>query len=81
MKIIIIVNLYLEIGIINGKIGYVKIFHFQNDIEWNMIIKYLRLLCFNERIKKHETLQDTTFKGLLKNVIPIISITRKLQYE
>jgi hypothetical protein len=43
-----------------------------------MVIKYPRLLNYNELIKKHETLQDTTFQGLPKNVIPIIFITKKI---
>jgi hypothetical protein len=64
-----------------GQLVSIKIFHFQNYIEWNMIIKYPRLLNFNELIKKHEILQDTTFKGLPKNVIPIISISKNLQFE
>lgn len=61
-----------------GQLVMLKIFHFQNHIEWNMVIKYPHLLNFNELIKKHETLQDTTFQGLPKNVIPIIFITKKI---
>jgi hypothetical protein len=54
-----------------GQLVVLKLFHSQNHIEWNIIIRHTHLLNLNEFIKKHETLQDNTFKGLPKNVIPI----------
>jgi hypothetical protein len=35
----------------------------------------------NEFIEKHDTLQDITLKGLPKNIIPIVPISKTFQHH
>jgi hypothetical protein len=85
MKVITIENLHPKLGMVNGTINSIQNISI-NKSQWiqrNHSIHpptnfYVDL---NELIEKHDILQDITLKGLPKNVIPIISISRTFQYH
>jgi ATP-dependent exoDNAse (exonuclease V) alpha subunit len=85
MKIIIIENIYSKFIIVNGSIKYVENLSFTNskwiqrDITMHPPINVL--VNFNNFIEKNIKLQNIKLEGLLKNVIPIIPISRNLQYH
>jgi hypothetical protein len=80
MKITTIKNLYFQLRIFNGNIGYIKNIAL-TDVEW--IQKHITmhppiniLINFNDFIKKHVNLQNITFENLPTNVIPIVPYQR-----
>jgi hypothetical protein len=80
MKIIIIENLYPKFEIVNKSIGYIENVSF-TYLEWThddvtMHPPINVFVNFNDFIEKNIKL-----KGLLKNVIPIIPISRNFQYH
>jgi len=85
MKIIIIENIYSKFIIVNGSIKYVENLSFTNskwiqrDITMHRPINVL--VNFNNFIEKNIKLQNIKLEGLLKNVIPIIPISRNFQYH
>ncbi len=85
MKIIIIENIYSKFIIVNGSIKYVENLSFTNskwiqrDITMHPPINVL--VNFNNFIEKNIKLQNIKLEGLLKNVIPIIPISRNFQYH
>jgi hypothetical protein len=85
MKIIIIENLYPKLGIVSGNIGYIKNISLI-DSEWirkniTMHPPINVLININDFIEKNIKLQNIKLRGLPKNVIPIIPISRNFQYH
>jgi hypothetical protein len=84
LKIIIMEILYPKLGIINGSIGYIKnvLHRFWMDIK-KCYNASTHKCCseFEQFHRKYIKLQNIKLQGFLKNVIPIIPISRSFQYH